>query len=135
MPIYVRGVDEFTGKVRLFVSRVPGEVVQKTGKELAEETISAARPEVPVVSGRAAGSLREVMTASGAIAEGGEGVEYYAWLEYGGASGVGLSNLREVYGNGRYIYPAYESAVRSGMIKAGEDNLEAVLNKAGLDPH
>jgi len=134
MPIYVRGTDEFTGKMRLFIARVPNEVVKESGKSLAEETIKAARPEVPVATGRAAASLREVTTSFGAIAEGGEGVEYYTYLEYGGLSGPGLSTYREVYQNGRYIYPAYES-IQGEVTKTGDDNLEALLNRVGLEPH
>jgi len=131
MPIYVRGVNEFTGKVRLFIGRVPGDVVRKPNQDFAEEVIRTARPEVPVVSGRAAGSLREVATASGAIAEGGEDVAYYVYLEFGGLSGRAHATSREVYADGRYIIPAAK-AIESDLVSKAEHNEDMVLRSVGL---
>lgn len=75
---------------------------------VAGMVIEKAQPKVPRVSGIAAGSLQAYVTNEGATASGGEGVEYYRWLELGGASGRGGSNVREIIPEGRYIRPAYE---------------------------
>lgn len=132
MEIYVRGVAEFSRKVRSFIGHVPSDIERDASKAIAEEVVETARPEVPVQSGRAARSLRVVQTMRGASAEGGDGVEYYAYLEFGGLSGRAHATSREVYGNGRYIFPAGEKV---DIEAAMQEALEGALDRAGLEPH
>lgn len=90
-----------------FTAELPG-LVENVSFIAAKMTAEEARPGVPVDSGRAARSISAYMTGGQAMTVGGEDVDYYAWLEYGGLSGKHGSNRRASVAEGRYIYPAYQ---------------------------
>ena len=130
--VVLKGLDEFQRSIRILLTKVPTEVVQDAGKEAAEITIRGARPLVPVRSGRTVSTLSAQATATGGIAEGGEGIEWYGWLEFGGTSGRHGSNERERVVFGRYIYPSYE-ANSDEIDRASNEALIAVFRRAGVE--
>lgn len=108
--VKMAGYVEVRGQIAQFKNELPG-VVEGISYTAAKMTAEKARPDVPVDSGRAAQSVQAYMTGGQAMVQGGKGVDYYAWLEYGGASGRNLSNRRATVPEGRYIYPAYQQVV------------------------
>jgi hypothetical protein len=101
------GLPELGGMTGRFIDELHGlvpEISMQAAKLVAEE----AAPTVPVRSGKAAKSIQAYQTGGTAMVQGGQGLEYFAWLSYGGVSGRNLSNRRAEVAEGRYIYPAYE---------------------------
>ncbi len=121
---------EALAALRRLEAAAPGLLVDSTSR-LAEVTVELARPTVPRRSGRAASSLPVYQTNGGAEAGGGEGVEYYRWLELGGTAGRGHSVMRPV-SSGRYLKPAGERAARSADAVM-TDALVAACRSAGFD--
>lgn len=122
------GMDEFLYKMDQFTGNV-GSILGDSTKAAAEATIKEAKPEIPVLTGKTADSLTVVGSQDSAIAEGGEGIEYYAWLEYGGVAG---HIEREIVPEGRYLFPASQS-IQGEIIEIMEDSLEHQLKLTGLD--
>lgn len=116
--------------LRALTNAAPALLADAT-EQAATITIDLARPTVPRRSGRAASSLQAYATGERAVAGGGAGVDYYRWLELGGAAGRGHAVVR-ARSSGRYLKPAGERAeaeVRKAMAGALEDACRA----AGLD--
>lgn len=129
--IKVTGAREFVRSVHMLTSRLPS--IQKSAGELAAElTIKAARPTIPYDTGRAADSLQVVATSSGAAVHGGEGIEYYGWLEIGGESGRQHANVRAIVASGRYIYPASQNVLAKAL-RAIEEDFEDHIRSTGLE--
>lgn len=123
-----------TQKGLLEIAERAQEYVDEAALAVAELVIETARPNVPVQTGAASDSLQAYMAGDQAVAEGGADVDYYAWLEYGGASGRDGSNVRETEANGRYIQPAYEE-VEGDVTELLLTGLTSLVEDAGLDPH
>lgn len=107
MEISQKGFAAFNGKIVHLKQEIPG-MVQRVAMAAATIVTEEARPTIPRDSGDAARSLRHYLTNSGGAAvEGGSTVDYYRWLELGGASGRNHANKRALVEEGRYIYPSY----------------------------
>lgn len=129
--IEVHGVKEFVsglGELRSLTEHV--EMDSETFA--AKATVDMARPNVPVLSGAAAATLRVMDYSDGAAATGGSSaVEYYGWLEFGGDAGRNHSVHRSVVPQGRYLHPAY-LAVNDRIERKMEELLEDAVQDAGL---
>lgn len=122
------GMDEFIASINKFTNRVDTLLGDST-QAAAEATVDEARPQVPVLTGRAADSLTVMSVGiDAAAAVGGEDIEYYGWLEFGGTAG---HIEREIIPEGRYLFPAYES-VLSDITEMMDDNLAKALEMSGL---
>lgn len=101
-------------------------------KSAAEIVAEAARPRVPVRTGRARASVRATATQSSAsVSAGGAKVPYFAWLEYGGRVGRGRAVVRPVVRGGRYIYPALREHEQQ-VVASYDDAIHAAIRAAGL---
>lgn len=129
--IRIRGLDEFNRSVGRLVRDGPM-IMREAGQGAAEMTVDAARPTVPVRTGAARRSLTSMATQTGGQAEGGEGIDYYAWLEHGGRAGRNLSVSRAIVPRGRYLWPAHVSRERA-IVEFVEGKLERAVRSAGLD--
>lgn len=110
---------------------------------VAEPIAAAARPKVPVRSGRAQRSVRAGATAKGAdVRGGGARAVHFGWLDFGGTirhhgpnhthkAGVNHLIKREVKKEGRYLFPTAKER-RPQIEAAGQRVIEDVLRKAGL---
>lgn len=122
------GMDEFRSDLNQFIGKVPSMLGDAT-QQAAEMTIEEAQPTVPVLTGRAAGSLMVTKVGvDAAAAVGGDGVEYYGWLEFGGTAG---HIEREIIPEGRYLSPAYEKVLNS-ITEMMDDSIATTLEMCGL---
>lgn len=107
MKIGSEGSARFVKQLADLKDAIPA-IISRVTMTAAGIVTDEARPTIPRVSGDAARSLRHYLTnGGGAEVEGGSTIDYYRWLELGGASGRKLSNKRPEISDGRYIYPAY----------------------------
>lgn len=125
------GLPDMGGQVATFQDKLPG-LVAEINLKAAELVSNEARPTVPVDSGRAASSVQAYMTGGIAITQGGDGVDYYWWLEVGGISGHHGSNKRQVVPEGRYIWPAYERMTPQvqNLMETALSNLTSAIFKS-----
>lgn len=129
--IDTHGLTEFNIGLGRLVASMP-ETSAFVALAAANVVTKAARPDIPVVSGRAAASLQAYQTGGGAVSEGGGTIAYYRWLELGGAAGGNYAVQRPVKKGGRYIQPAYErSQVEIQMLL--NDALTQACKDAGLE--
>ncbi len=126
----IKGLTEFDAGLQRLSTVLP-ESAQRGSLLVAGIVVTAARPTVPVRSGRAAASLPEYQTGGGAVASGGEGLAYYRWLELGGAAGRNLAVIRPIKKDGRYINPAYEQK-QPQIQELLEQSLKQACSDAGL---
>lgn len=94
--------------------------------------IEKAQPNVPKVSGKASKSLRAFQQGDDALAEGGSGTDYYAWLEFGGPSGRKHANVRKAEPEGRYLVPGYRM-VANDIEQMMVDTVVKYVKDNGLD--
>jgi len=127
--IVIHGMDKFVAKIEQVSDQVTSTLAGKSTKAAAELTVEEARPEVPVLTGRASESLKVIALATTAVAEGGDGIDYYGWLEFGGLAG---HIVRESVPEGRYLFPASEKAVM-GIVEIMTEELDDVVSAAGLE--
>lgn len=131
MKVSADGMAQVSGAVERLRANLPA-VIQHIALEASRFTVESARPTIPRESGDAARSVRHFLTNTGAAAEGGGTIDYYRWLELGGASGRNLANKRPVVEQGRYIYPGYlrvEKRVEAMM----SDEMVKAIDSAGLE--
>jgi hypothetical protein len=128
--IEAKGLVEFNAALKRASEDVP-QVVQRIALSVALIVVNAAVPTIPRRSGRAAKSVQGFASGQGANVTGGQGIEYYRWLELGGRSGRGLANVRPVRKDGRYINPAYERNKKQAQ-SLMETELTKALRAAGL---
>lgn len=122
------GMDEFISSIHRFTGDVDS-MLDDSAQAAAEATVDEARPEVPVLTGAAADSLRVMSVGMHAhAAVGGEDIAYYGWLEFGGTAG---HIQREIVPEGRYLFPAYEK-VLGDITEIMEDALTSTLELSGL---
>jgi hypothetical protein len=97
----------------------------------AELVADRAQPMVPRLSGAARASVKALDYAGGPSVVGGRGLDYFAWLNYGGAAGRQHATKRSKVQDGRYLYPAYERS-ENQIEDLMADKLMAALRDAGL---
>lgn len=101
--------------------------------EASEIVAGAARPRVPVRTGRAAASIKvRKQQRAASIAVGGAKAGYYPWLDFGGSVGRAKAIHRPFIPGGRYIYPALRDKDREVKAKVDEV-LARMAVKAGFD--
>lgn len=99
------GLDEWQGAIRAMQSKMPKALTVAFNRG-ADVIVSAARPQVPRRTGRAAGTLKAKSTPAGvAIKAGGSDAPYFAWLDYGGRVGRKKKTKRRFIREGRYVWP------------------------------
>jgi hypothetical protein len=104
--IRVHGLKEYQQALRT-IDKDLGVELRKGLNEAAEIVVRAARPLVPVRTGRAAASMKPGSSQRGAaIKAGGSQAAYWSWLEWGGRVGRGKSVFRPFIPEGRTIYPS-----------------------------
>lgn len=119
MKVSTAGMAEINGAIARLKTNLPT-VIQHIALQASALTVESARPTIPRASGDAARSVRHFLTNTGAAVEGGDTVDYYRWLELGGASGRNHANKRAIVDQGRYIYPGYLRV---------EKKIEAMMNQ------
>lgn len=130
--VVLHGMDEFQRSIKILLTKLPTEVLQDAGEQAAEITIRGARPSVPRITSVTMSTLAARPTGRGGVAEGGDGIEWYGWLEFGGASGRRHANVREKVILGRYIYPSYEEN-EDEINRTSNEVLVAVFRRAGVE--
>ena len=129
--VEAKGLKEFNTALDKFAGDLP-ETTRAIALSAVTAVVTDAVPTVPRVSGRAASSIQGLVTNEGASVIGGQNLEYYRWLELGGASGRNHATVRPIVKDGRYINPAFErnkSAIEADM----EQKLAAAARQAGLE--
>jgi hypothetical protein len=128
--VELKGLDDFDESLRRLSNAIPT-AIGVASSTSAAFVVDSARPTVPRRSGRAASTLQTYVTGENAIAGGGEGIEYYRWLELGGAAGRHHSVVRS-RSDGRYIKPAYEKR-QAAIAEILENSLRQACADAGLE--
>lgn len=102
--------------------------------DAADIIVDDAKPRVPRLTGRAAGTVKARSTQTAArVTAGGSRAPYYPWLDFGGRVGRRRSVRRPFLKDGRYIYNAYFRRRDSGEFQdALQDALVQVARRAGL---
>lgn len=141
--VVVTGLTELRVKLKRLETEVGGfgsAQLKASLMDAADLVAVRARQKVPSKSGRSAGSIRPISTATkGAAVRGGSGVPYYGWLEFGGR--------KPVYGNprsrgpwsgsgvgapdGRFLYPAAQENAPQ-VVDMVSKGVESVLRSVGL---
>lgn len=131
MKVSTDGMAQINGAINRFKTNIPA-MVQHIALLASGLTVESARPTIPRESGDAARSVRHFLTNTGAAAEGGGTIDYYRWLELGGASGRNHANKRAIVDQGRYIYPGYLRVEKKIETMMNEETTKAI-EAAGLE--
>ena len=131
--IRIEGLKEFRARLRTLDKSAPKQL-RVAGNAAAGIVVDAAKPTVPVLTGRARASIRAASTQSAArVRGGGAKAPWLPWLEFGGRVGRNNSVRRRHVKEGRYIWPGFirrREDVRSELAAA----LERAARSAGLEP-
>ena len=105
--IRVSGLKEFQRNLKRLDAELP-KALRLAFNGAAQVVVEDARPKVPTLTGKAAGTVkaRSTQTASRVVG-GGNKAPYYPWLDFGGRVGRHRSVTRPFLKSGRYIYDAY----------------------------
>lgn len=108
--------------------------VDDATKLIAHGVLTAARRKVPRGrSGNARASLRLVgSSGTQTITGGGQKAPYYAWLDFGGRTGIRNSVHRTYKRGGRYIFPGLVSQ-SAEIAQALDRAVDDALRAGGLD--
>ena len=130
--VEVRGIRELSSAFRRVDAELPKQL--KTAfLKIAERVVSVAQSGVPVLTGRAAASIKPRASTRGAgIAFGGSAAEYFPWLNFGGRVGRGGSIVRERVEPDRYIYRAVSSQ-KEETAAAADEAVKDVARRAGFE--
>jgi len=133
--IGVHGLDEFRTGVDRLAADMP-DVLETAALSAADLVAGYARPRVPRRSGRAARTLRAMVTRPGRaeVTAGGSAAPYFGWLDFGGRVGRGNGVRRPYRKTGRYIFAgldARESAIEEAQQTALTD--AATSARLGVD--
>ncbi len=132
LDVKVEGLDDLRRALRKAGDKVTGKALGQAGKSAADIVAQAARPKVPVKTGRAASTLRAVVAnGGGAVAFGGPRAPYAGFLDYGGAVGRDRSVTRTVVKGGRYVLPTLADR-RDEVVRIYEELVDDALRGAGL---
>lgn len=130
--IHVEGLNELRAALRKAGDKATGKALGQAGKSAADIVAQAARPKVPVRTGRAKASLRAVVASGGGtVAFGGAKAPYASWLDFGGRVGRKNSVVRPFKREGRYVYVAL-SEKRDEVVRTYAERVDDVLRDAGL---
>jgi len=130
--VEVRGIRELSRAFKRVDAELPKEM-KAAFLRIAGTVADVARGKVPVISGKAASSIKPRASARGAsIVFGGTVAEYYPWLDFGGRVGRNKSIVREVIPGGRYVYPAIASQ-KDETAAAVEKAVDQVARHAGFE--
>ncbi len=130
--VRVDGLDQFRRALKALDGNL-GKGLRVALNTASTFIITEARPLIPVLSGKAAKSLKARSSQNTVrIAVGGKAAPYYPWLDYGGAVGVAGSIKRPFIGEGRYLYPTLGKN-RAQFEKILTDALAEVARSAGID--
>ena len=132
--IKVHGLNEFRRNLRELDRDLP-KALRIAFNAAADNTVEAARKQVPKKTGRAAASLRTKSTQRYARAAGGSArAPYYPWLDFGGSVGREGSVHRPFFKHGRYLYQAYFRRRDNGEFERDlQRELVKVALSAGLE--
>lgn len=130
--IEIHGLGEIRRSLKEIDAKLPSELRKRMNRS-AKIIVDEAKPRIPRVTGKAAGSVRASSTTMMARVSGGGGkVPYYGWLDFGGYGGRNKKAFRTFYSEGRYIYAAY-FANRDRFFDDLEKGLVELTERAGLD--
>lgn len=130
--IRVEGLRQFTKALKDLDRELP-KAMRHANNAVASIVVDAARPKIPVKTGKARRSIKAKSTRTAVrVSAGGKKVPYYGWLDFGGSTGIKRSVRRPFLEEGRYIYPAY-SASRNEVLEAMVSAYTTVARDAGLD--
>lgn len=129
--VEAKGFSEFNAALAKFQDDFP-RVVRDIALHAVTMTVTDAVPTIPRESGRAASSVQGFVTNEGASVTGGTNLEYYRWLELGGASGRSHANVRPIVKDGRYINPAFQRN-EAEIQAAAEKMLARAAESVGLE--
>lgn len=131
-PIKIDGLRQFSKSLKQLDADLP-KALRVAFNGATEIVVTEARPKVPKVSGKAAGSIKARSTRTAARVVGGSTrVPYLPWLDFGGRVGRNRSVRRPFLKEGRYIYKAF-FANRDRFGDALQDALVDVAEQAGLE--
>lgn len=135
--VRVEGLDELRAALRK-ADKVLAKDLGQAGKRAADIVAQAAKPKIPVRSGRARASLRAVVVSGGGgVKGGGAKAPYFGFLDYGNKVlqgnkvGRGDTVTREFKPGGRYVYVSLAEK-RDEVVDTYEDLVRDVLRRAGL---
>lgn len=125
-PIRIEGLREFSRDLKALDRELP-KALRLALNQAAAVVVNAAKPSIPIRSGKAQRSVRPQSTRTQArISGGGNRAPYYPWLDFGGRVGRKKSVRRAFLKEGRYIYAAYFEKSASG-------EFQEILTKSLLD--
>lgn len=94
-------------------------------KSCGDFLVQKTKPQVPVLKGNAARSLKAKSVNNAVkVAAGGKNAPYYPWLDFGGKVGKHKSVERPFLKKGRYLYPTLE---------ANQAQFKKILSQAVID--
>ncbi len=132
-PIKIQGLARLNRSLRAISKDAPKQL-RLVGNEAANLVVDDARPDVPVLTGRAAKTVKAASTRTAAqIKAGGARAAYYPWLDFGGRVGIHRSVKRQFIKGGRYIFPAY-SDNRDAIGERLEQGMTDLIRDSGLEP-
>lgn len=101
--VTIVGGDEAMADLRRWADQL-GPAVVKASEPGLERLADTVRARVPVLTGQLADSVTIEGNPDGADVSIGDGLDYAAWIEFGGSRG------RPYYPEGRYLYPSAQEA-------------------------
>lgn len=131
----INGLAEFKRDLKAIDRDLP-KALRLALNESADLVVEAARPHMPVMSGRAARSIKARSTQNEArVQEGGAGVPYVPWLDFGGkrtGKGGGVA-VRAFYSDGRVLYHGFYEVRDDGRFEEQlAKSLLSVAAQAGV---
>jgi hypothetical protein len=133
-PIRVEGLREFGRKLKTMETGLTREL-RLALNEAAQLVVDDAKPKIPTLTGRAAGSVRVSSTQREVrVKAGGAKVAYYPWLDFGGRVGRKKSVVRPFFTDGRYLFLSYKQLKESGRIlDTLQKALRRLADRAGIE--
>jgi hypothetical protein len=130
--VRVEGLKAFTRAVKDVDRELP-KAVRLANNRVVQIIVDGVQPKVPVKTGKARATVKAKSTRTAArISAGSKRAPYYAWLDFGGKTGIDGSVVRPFYKQGRYIYPTY-SANRDRVVEVMVEEYAAIAREAGLE--
>lgn len=132
--IQIVGLREFGRDLKKVDGELP-KAIRLALNESADLVVKGAKPQFPVMRGKASGSVKAASTRTMArVAMGGGRAPHAPWLDFGGSVGKNNSVKRPYKKDGRYVYPTYRKLRDSGEFEAvmGEA-LADVARRAGIE--
>lgn len=133
--IKIDGLIEFRKALKQIDAGLP-KTLRLAMNQAADVVVTAVRPRIPSVTGRARGSVRSSSTQERArVSEGSRKAPWMPWLDYGGEGRRrGRPAKRPFVKQGRYLYPVYFAKRDSGEFTTILSMaLDDVVRAAGLE--